>query len=357
MAHQVDREVAALVLDLGGKDHGLPRGQPLPDALVEAPGLRHAAHAEALDDDGVMPGEKPVQNLPVAAWRQLEKAHLRVQGVVEPGPLQRRLADVGQQRPVPQHPQHRVVDGGEGLKALGVGLLGPGAQDDLPVEDDADPRHLRRGHPEGVLQVDLGVRGVEADGLLGPGEDDGLGAALNEVGKPRRRIGHGVRPVGQDEAVIVVIMLPDTAGHGQPMLGSDVGAVQVQDLQAVRPAELRDGGDVAQKLLRAELRRQAALRQLRGDGAAGADEQDTFHRSVLPLIVTLPLGEGSQPRSRPSRAARPKRAAWRMVSRSASVSAVSSWPRSRRRKSPRRESSSARRQRSWGSVVSSRISR
>ena len=262
MAHQVDREVAALVLDLGGEDHGLSGGQPLPDALVEASGLRHAAHAEALDDDGVVLREEPVQHPAVAARRQLQEAYLRVQGVIKPRLCQGGLADVGQQRPVPQDAQHRIVDGGEGLKALGVGLLGPGAQDDLAVEDDADPRHLRRGHPEGVRQVDLGVRGVEADGLLGAGEDDGLGAALDEVGEPRRRIGHGVRPVGQDEAVILVIMLPDAAGHTKPVLGGDVGAVQVQDLQAVGPAELRNGGDMAQKLLRAELRRQAALRQL-----------------------------------------------------------------------------------------------
>ena len=119
-----------------------------------------------------------------------------------------------------------------------MGLLGPGAQDDLAVEDDADPRHLRRGHPEGILQVDLGVRGVKADGLLGSGKDDGLGTALDEVGESRRRIGHGVRPVGEDEAVVVIVVRPDAAGHGQPVLGGDVGAVQVQDLQAVRPAEL-----------------------------------------------------------------------------------------------------------------------
>ena len=95
MAHQVDREVAALVLDLGGEDHGLPRGQALPDALVEASGLRHAAHAEALDDDGVVLREEPVQHPAVAARRQLEKAHLRVQGVEKLRPFPGGLADVG----------------------------------------------------------------------------------------------------------------------------------------------------------------------------------------------------------------------------------------------------------------------
>ena len=216
-----------------------------------------------------------------AAGGQLQEADPGIQGLIEPGAGQGGLADVGQQGPVPQDAQHGVIDGGEGLEALGVGLLSPGAQDDLAVEDDADAGHLRRGGAEGVLQVDLGVCGVEADGLLGAGEDDGLGAALDEVGEPGGGVGHGVRAVGEDEAVVLLVVLPDAAGHPEPVLGGDVGAVQVQELHAVHPAELRDGGDMAQKLLRAELGGEAAFRQLRGDGAAGADEQDAFHGGIL----------------------------------------------------------------------------
>ena len=146
--------------------------------------------------------------------------------------------DILQQALVLDQGQLRIVDAGEGLEALGEGLAGPGAQNDLAIEHDLHPAAAPAGIQERVGKVALGVGTVVPDGLLGPGEDDGLGAVLDEIAQGRRRIGHGVRPVGEDEAVVVIVVRPDAAGHGQPVLGGDVGAVQVQDLQAVRPAEL-----------------------------------------------------------------------------------------------------------------------
>ena len=118
-----------------------------------------------------------------------------------------------------------VVDAGKGLEALGAGLSGPGPQDHLIVEDDGDARQVLRGAPEGVQQVDLGVRRVEADGFLCAGEDDGLGAALHQIAEGRRRVGHGIRTVGHHEAVVGTVVLPDAPGDHQPVLRLHVGAV------------------------------------------------------------------------------------------------------------------------------------
>ena len=155
------------------------------------------------------------------------------------------------------------------------------ARDDLAVEDDGNPRQVLRRATESVGQVCLGVCGVKADGPLGPGEDNGLRAPLDQVAQGRRRIGHGVRTVGEDEAVVAPIVFPEAPGHLEPVAGADVGAVQVQKLEAVHGANFRNTRDMAQKLLRGQLRGEAPLRHLRGNGASGTDEQNALFPSHM----------------------------------------------------------------------------
>ena len=192
----------------------------------------------------------------------LQKCHVGVECVVKDRRSGAILADITQQHPVPQHTQIGVVDAGKGLKALSPGLSGPGAQDDPTVENNGDSRHVLRRAAECVRKVDLGVRAVKADRLLGAGKHDGLGALLNEIAECRRRIGHGICPVGENKAVVLPVMLSDTAGHQQPVPRGDVGAVQVQKLYAFHHADARNGGDVCQKVAGSQLRRQPALRHL-----------------------------------------------------------------------------------------------
>ena len=341
----VNAHVAALAGHLGGEHDEPAPVHPFPQAVAESALFRQAAHAEALDDKGVVPLQKEVHSGAVLARRQLQKGHLGVQGIAESRDISTVLPDIPQEDPVPQDPQVRVVDAGKGLEALGAGLPGPGAQDHMAVEHDGHPRQVRCGTAEGIRQVDLGIGGVKADGLLGSGEDDGLGAALDQIAEGRGGIGHGVCAVGDDKAVITVIVIPDAARHSQPMLRPHVGAVQVQQLHAVHIADAGDGRQMAQKLLRGQFRRQAVLRHIGGDGAAGADKQNFLHRTSF------------QPRSRWSRAARPNRAAMVMRRRSSSVPAQFSWVFRSFKNKPRRESSSARAHRSSASRVWSRSSR
>ena len=50
----VHRQIGALVLHLGGQHDDLAAFHPAPDALKKAARLRQTAHAEALDNQGVV---------------------------------------------------------------------------------------------------------------------------------------------------------------------------------------------------------------------------------------------------------------------------------------------------------------
>ena len=243
-----------------------------------------------------------------------------------------------------------MIDAGKGLEALGAGLLGPGPQDHPAVEHDRDPRQVLRRAAEGVRQICLGIRGIKSDGSLGAGQHNRLRTTLDQIAQGRRRIRHGVRAVGDNKAVIAAVVVPDTGGDLQPVSRGHVGAVQVQQLEAVHAADVRDPGNMGEQLLRGQLRRKAAVRHVRGDGAASADQQNLLH--LIHFIRS-----SAHPRSRWSSAARPNRAARSISARSASVSACFRRWRSSRRNRPRRESSSARRHRSSAIRVRSRTSR
>ena len=255
------------------------------------------------------------------------------------------------------HRQIGVVDTGEGPEALGVGLAGTGPQNDPAVKDDLHAAAAPAGIEKGVGEVAFGVGAIEPDGLLGAGEDNGLGAVLNQIAQGRRRIGHGVRAVADDEAVVVVVVLPDGLGRPQPVGGMDAGAVQTIQLDAVHMAQLGDAGEIGQQLVGVQLRCQALRRHLRGDGAAGADHEDLFHGAGSSLTA---CAVGSKLKvlysSRFSSAAKPNRAACSSRGFSSSGAASYLWRRSRRN-NPRRVSSPQCSHRSRQRVVRSCSSR
>lgn len=86
-----------------------------------------------------------------------------------------------------------------------------GAENDAAVEHDHHAAQIGHGAAERIGQIRLGIRVFKHDGLLCARQDDGLGGILNEIGQRRGCIGHGVRAVGDDEAVIFLIAGADGA--------------------------------------------------------------------------------------------------------------------------------------------------
>ena len=142
----------------------------------------------------------------------------------------------------------------------------------MVVEHDGHAGQIGSRATERVCQIDFGIGRVETDGLLSAGEDHRLGAALNEIAEGRGGIGHGIRAVGDDEAIIAPIIFPDAAHHLQPVLRPHIGAVQIQQLHTVHIADAGNGRQVAQQLLCGQLRGKAVLCNVGGNGAAGSDE-------------------------------------------------------------------------------------
>ena len=90
----------------------------------------------------------------------------------------------------------RIVDANERVKAHGALLAGARASNgDAAKHDRNVVRMLVERIEQALVQVELGVGKGIAHGLLRAGEHDRLRAVLNQIGKRRRGVAHGVGAV------------------------------------------------------------------------------------------------------------------------------------------------------------------
>lgn len=252
-ANLINRDVAALVRYLRGDDDGLALRAPCVDGLKEVLLLiaGQTAHAEALDHQRVVFVQQQAQHGGIHARNQAQHKHTGVEPVIECGQTGRALAaDVVQDAPLAKQRQLGVVDGGKGVHRLGVRLAGARAADHAAVEHQhhAKERLILRGK-KGVKEIAPRVGVLLIDGALGAGQHDGLGAVLNEVGERAGGIGHGVRAVRDDEAVVAEVVVLHASGDGQPVLGRHVGGVDVEKLHRVDAAQSAQRGHAGEDVL------------------------------------------------------------------------------------------------------------
>ena len=143
---------------------------------------------------------------------------------------------------------------------------------------------------QALVQVELGVGKGIAHGLLRAGEYDGLGAVLNQIGKRRRGVAHGVGAVQNHEAVVVGITLDDDVADTHPVARAHIGAVDVHGLHDVELAEARDLGDALGELLTGQGGGEAVAVLGRCDGAARGDEKDALHAGI-PIVFAAAEAE------------------------------------------------------------------
>ena len=169
-----------------------------------------------------------------------------------------------------------------------MGFAGASAQNDPTVKDDLNPMGSVAGSvAKSIHQVGFGIGDFQIDGLLAAGKNDRLWAVLNQIAERRGSIGHGIGSVGQYKAVVSFVMPTDGRSHLLPVGRGDIGTVQIAELNAVHLAEGGDLGTVTQDLLGGKLRGKTALGDFGGDGAAGTDHQNFFHRKPLFRISFL----------------------------------------------------------------------
>ena len=111
-------------------------------------------------------------------------------------------------------------------------------------------------------------------------------------------IGHRVRAVREDEAVIRIIVRTHARRHLQPVAAVDVRAVAIHELHGVDAAQLLELRHLGQQLLGGELRRESVGRRLGRDRAAGGDHKNMLH-------ISLSLSSNSRAMQSPVRAASP----------------------------------------------------
>ncbi len=134
-----------------------------------------------------------------------------------------------------------------------------------------------RGISERVQQVVARIGVAQGNALLRAGNDNGLAVVLDQIRKRRRCIGHGIRPVGDDKAVILVVVIAYAARHLKPVVGGDVRAVKIHQLYGVTFADIRQLRNERHEVLAFQLRCQARAAVQRGNRAAGRNEKNVFH--------------------------------------------------------------------------------
>ena len=300
MANLIHFHVAALVRHLRRHDDdaaGLhPIAHGVEKALVAV--ARQAADAEALDHERAVMGLEIVKNAGVDAGDELEHEHAGVEPVVKLRRACGLLRDVIHDLPAAQDGRLGIVDARKGVVALRAHLACARAENDLVVKDDVHAAGaVIAGIEKGVAQVLARVGVLVEDRLLRAGDDDGLGVVLNQV-RQRRRVGHRVRAVREDKAVVSVIVLAHAGRHLQPVAAVDVRAVAVHELHGVDPAQLLEFRHLGEQFLGRELRGESVGRLFGCDRAAGGDHENMLH-------VSLSLSSSNRATRSPVQAASP----------------------------------------------------
>ena len=146
------------------------------------------------------------------------------------------------------------------------------ATDDLAVQHGSYAGPARAGNTEGIEHIALCIRTGFAHGALRTGDDDWLVEVAQHVIEQSRRIGQRVSTVGNDEAVIPVVVFPNH--HRQfPALGrGDIGRVHTEGIVHKNAADLANLGQELEQFLPGQRRRQTTSAFPAGNRAAGCNE-------------------------------------------------------------------------------------
>ena len=297
-ADLINTQVKALFGDLRGHNDSATRIDPAENCLLERLArltkLGDTANAKGLQNHSVVAIGKSVQDTRVHAGCQLKDKYARVDAVVETNRvlvLVSAVESVANDAVVADIGNGRIVDANERVKAHGALLAGTRAGNGDAAKHDRDVvRVFVERIEQALVQVELGVGKGIAHGLLRAGEYDRLGAVLNQIGKRRRGVAHGVGAVQNHETVVVGITLDDDVADTHPVTGAHIGAVDVHGLHDVELAEARDLGDALGKLLTGQGGGEAVAVLGRCDGAARGDEKDALHAGI-PIVFAAAEAE------------------------------------------------------------------
>ena len=224
--------------------------------------VRHAADAEALNDNGMGMLGDIVENAGLHAGDELDDADAAVERVIKPYRAGERLADIIAHLAAADNGDLRIIDAREGVEAARACFLRAVGADHFVVEYKMDAAGVVIGGiGDRAAQIFPRVGIARVDGHLRAGQHDGLRAVLDEIIERRCGIGHRVGAVGDDKAVVAFIFFPDDLHKLDPVLRAHVCAVQIKGLHRIDLAERTHLGDALEQLLARQLRRQAVLRR------------------------------------------------------------------------------------------------
>ena len=183
----------------------------------------------------------------------------------------------------------RRVDAGEGVHGGGVRLDAANARNQPVAKAHVHARHARLRRRKGAQKVEPRVGQGMVQRQLRAGEDDGLALARQHERQRRRRVGHGVRAVGDDHAVAGFERLVRRTGQRAPFLRLHVAGIEGEHVPRAHGLRRR-GAEPAQQVRRAQRGLKAVLAGRARDGAARG--QQSQHGGFLQNAPRRTRGAG-----------------------------------------------------------------
>lgn len=119
---------------------------------------------------------------------------------------------------------------------------------------------------------------AQGDRLLRTGQHDRLWRVLDQIGQCCRRVGHGIGAARDHKSVIAFILIFDCFRHHLPVLRRDIGAVEVQQLQAFYVCQRIKARHIPAQFVCRNCRHKPLRSLLRGNGASCCNKKYFFHR-------------------------------------------------------------------------------
>ena len=166
-------------------------------------------------------------------------------------------------------------DAAEGVVGEGVNFLCGVAVNDASAERDHDARMSAERGARGEAQICLCIRACRAERPLRPREDDRAVDMLKHIVEGGGGVRHGIRAVGDNDAVVCLTAVGNAPGDLLPVRWGDVGRVEGEEVERLHSGVFQTHRGA--QVVCGECGTQTAFRFPRSNGAARGDQQNFFH--------------------------------------------------------------------------------
>ena len=232
LPHCIDLHITTLMRHLGGDDQDFFLLRPLADLRLKSmvTVIRHAAHTKTFQNDRVIVLFQIIKDGRIDPRYHFQDKYPRRKIMVKNRiALRLWLLDIKDQSVIAKDGDLWIINAGKSIITFCPGFSCPRSQDDLVIKDHMHTAcTVIRRIDKSIEQVVSRIRILRRDRHLGSRNNDRLSAVLDKIGQGCRCISQRMRSMRHDKAIVSRIIFLDTGNQCLPMLGIDIGAVNIK---------------------------------------------------------------------------------------------------------------------------------